>query len=131
MVQLALEMIKIILRVREKIKFKALDMRIGLHTGTLIGGIIGTDIVRYDIYGPDCLIANKMESNGVPGRLNVSEVTKNLLEKTKPGYYRFDKHELVESSTLGIKVQSYLLSELNAPIPPPPPPSAPAEHHWG
>lgn len=39
-------------------------MRIGIHTGTIKGGIVGTDIVRYDIYGEDVGIANKMESNG-------------------------------------------------------------------
>ena len=33
--------------------------------GKVIGGIIGTNIVRYDIYGPDVMIANKMESNGI------------------------------------------------------------------
>ena len=44
-----------------------LDMRIGIHTGKLIGGIIGTKLVRYDIFGSDVLIANKMESNGIAG----------------------------------------------------------------
>ena len=39
-------------------------MRIGIHTGVLIGGIIGTEVVRYDIYGADNMIANDMESNG-------------------------------------------------------------------
>jgi class 3 adenylate cyclase len=39
-------------------------MRIGVHTGKIIGGVIGTDIVRYDIYGKDVVIANKMESTG-------------------------------------------------------------------
>jgi class 3 adenylate cyclase len=39
-------------------------MRIGVHTGKIIGGVVGTDIVRYDIYGEDVTIANKMESNG-------------------------------------------------------------------
>lgn len=39
-------------------------MRIGIHTGDFIGGVIGLEIVRYDIYGKDVLIANKMESNG-------------------------------------------------------------------
>lgn len=42
-------------------------MRIGIHTGDIIGGIIGTDVVRYDIYGKNVLIANKMEQNGVVG----------------------------------------------------------------
>ncbi len=45
--------------VREKFDFDELDMRIGIHTGTVIGGIIGTEIVRYDIYGPDVMITNK------------------------------------------------------------------------
>lgn len=42
-------------------------MRIGIHVGSFIGGVIGTDIVRYDIYGPDPLIANQMEAGGIPG----------------------------------------------------------------
>ena len=42
--------------------------------------MIGTDIVRYDIYGTDVLIANKMESNGEAGKVNVSEATKKILE---------------------------------------------------
>lgn len=46
---------------------KKLDMRIGIHTGKIVAGIIGTKIVRYDIFGSDVLIANKMESNGLPG----------------------------------------------------------------
>ena len=66
-VELGFEMLKIIARVRDKVNFSKLDMRIGIHTGKIIGGVLGTDIVRYDIYGPDVLIANKMESNGEKG----------------------------------------------------------------
>lgn len=62
-------MIDIIKGVREKVHFTTLDMRIGVHTGKIIGGVLGTDIVRYDIYGPDVLIANKMESKGVSGHV--------------------------------------------------------------
>ena len=36
-------------------------MRIGIHTGKIIGGIIGTDVIRYDIFGIDVMIANSME----------------------------------------------------------------------
>lgn len=57
-------------------------MRIGIHTGNIIGGIIGTEIVRYDIYGKDVLIANKMESNGKEGAVMISESTKkNAIKK--------------------------------------------------
>ena len=57
-------MIEIIEKVKVNINFHELNMRIGVHTGKVIGGVIGTDIVRYDIYGEDVLIANKMESKG-------------------------------------------------------------------
>lgn len=73
-------MIPIIRKVRTRINFPELDMRIGIHTGDIIGGIIGTDIVRYDIYGENVLIANKMESNGKSGFVMISEATKRLLE---------------------------------------------------
>lgn len=57
----------------------------------MIGGITGSDIVRYDIYGTDVMIANKMESNGEPGCIMVSEVTKNLLESAYGSLYSFSK----------------------------------------
>lgn len=55
-------------------------MRIGVHTGKVMGGVIGTDIIRYDIFGKDVVIANKMESNGEIGRVLVSQATKQLLQ---------------------------------------------------
>lgn len=58
-------MVKIIQDVRIEIGYDELNMRIGIHTGVLIGGIIGTEVVRYDIYGADNMIANDMESNGL------------------------------------------------------------------
>lgn len=56
---MGLAMVESIQRIREELDFSELDMRIGIHTGTIIGGIIGTEIVRYDIYGPDVMVANK------------------------------------------------------------------------
>jgi len=57
-IRMAFEMIEIIKEVREIVNFPTLNMRIGIHTGTVIGGITGTDIVRYDLYGTDVMIAN-------------------------------------------------------------------------
>ena len=50
-------------------------MRIGLHTGEVIAGCIGTKQFRYDIWGKDCLVANSMESNGIPSGIVVSSST--------------------------------------------------------
>ena len=54
-------------------------MRIGIHTGNIIGGIIGTKLVRYDIFGKDVQIANRIETNGVDGAVCISEKTYKLL----------------------------------------------------
>lgn len=110
-VRLALDMISIIRAVRKEIEFDGLDMRIGLHTGTVIGGIVGTEVVRYDIWGKDCIIANNMESHGEKGNINVSETTKNLLELTLPGYFRFEFREKVILEKISTQINSYLLYE--------------------
>ncbi len=45
--------------------------------------------MRYDVYGQDVLIANKMESNGISGTVSVSAATKNLLETYYPEDYSY------------------------------------------
>ena len=77
--------------------------------GRLIGGIIGTDIVRYDIYGQDVLIANKMESGGLEGNIMVSETTKSLLEKSYPGEFRYELHKEVDVKSLKRKINGYII----------------------
>lgn len=47
-----------------------------MHTGNIMAGITGTNIVRYDIYGKNVGIANSMESEGEAGRIHVSLETK-------------------------------------------------------
>lgn len=77
----------------------------------MIGGIIGTDIVRYDIYGRDVLIANKMESNGLPGCVVVSQTTKDLLEKdNKNQEFSFEKIKEVEVKFLPNPIKAYQVS---------------------
>lgn len=88
-------MVDIIMSVRQKIKFDKLNMRIGIHTGQVTGGIIGTDIVRYDIYGKDVSIANKMESSGVEGRVQVSETTKLMIERAEKHPFNFKFHHVI------------------------------------
>jgi len=53
-VKVGLEMIEIIREVREAStdpNLAGLDMRIGIHTGKIVGGVIGSKVVRYDIFG--------------------------------------------------------------------------------
>lgn len=58
---------------REKARLPALEVRIGLHTGAVIAGLVGKRRFSYDIWGDAVNIAALMEANGVPGRINVSD----------------------------------------------------------
>lgn len=95
MINFAYSMLEIIAKVR--VKHEQLNMRIGLHTGDVIGGVMGTSIVRYDIYGVDVLVANQMESNGIPGSIVISESTRQFLEKAQPKVYKYEKHAEVKA----------------------------------
>lgn len=51
------------------------EIRIGIHTGPVIAGIVGLKKWQYDIWGDTVNIASRMESNSEPGRINLSETT--------------------------------------------------------
>ncbi|CAD8086268.1 unnamed protein product [Paramecium primaurelia] len=110
-IDLAFEMIKIIAQVRKQINFEGLNMRIGVHTGSIFGGVMGTDIVRYDIYGPDVLIANKMESNGVKGYVQVSQQTKKYLEEDYANLFKFEQNVILELKAIGRQIEGYLVKK--------------------
>jgi magnesium-transporting ATPase (P-type)/class 3 adenylate cyclase len=76
LVDVAMEMLKIIKTIKHPKTGEPLRMRIGLHTGDIVGGVIGSKTLRYDVWGTDVLVANKMESEGIPGGLLVSHETR-------------------------------------------------------
>jgi class 3 adenylate cyclase len=52
-----------------------LRLRIGVHSGPVIGGVIGNRKFAFDIWGETVNIASRLESQGIPGRVHVSEAT--------------------------------------------------------
>lgn len=56
------------------------EMRIGIHTGPVVAGIVGLDKFQYDIWGDTVNIAARMESSGEPGKINISGVTYELIK---------------------------------------------------
>lgn len=60
---------------REKMRLPPWELRIGLHTGPVMAGVVGKKKFTYDIWGDAVNIASRMESNGEPGRIALSEST--------------------------------------------------------
>jgi len=56
------------------------ELRIGIHTGPVISGVIGRKKLSFDIWGDTVNIASRMESSGVAGKINVSGITYNLIK---------------------------------------------------
>ena len=89
--------------------FNYINVLFHFFQGSIIGGIIGTDIVRYDIYGKDVVVANKMESNGVEGNIMISEATKIMLEKDKEQGFNFEFLKSVEIKGSDKLINAYLI----------------------
>ena len=53
----------------------AFEMRVGIHTGPVVAGIVGLKKFQYDIWGDTVNIASRMESTGDPGLVNISDTT--------------------------------------------------------
>ncbi|MGF1536738.1 MAG: adenylate/guanylate cyclase domain-containing protein [Elainellaceae cyanobacterium] len=56
------------------------NIRIGIHSGPVMAGIIGRKKFAYDVWGNTVNVASRMESFGVPGRVNVSKATADLVK---------------------------------------------------
>lgn len=105
-------MIKIIKEVRARVKRESgvdVNMRIGVHSGKIISGILGANKWQYDVWSRDVVIANKMEQTGKPGKVHITQETLNLLDGNQ---YDCVPAETINDETLkkyGIK-KSYLIT---------------------
>jgi adenylate cyclase len=65
---------------RDKLRLPSLELRVGIHTGPVIAGVVGSRKFTYDIWGDAVNLAARMEANGELGRINVSESVYNHVQ---------------------------------------------------
>ncbi len=88
----------------EIIKDEHFQIRIGINTGAVVAGVIGTKKFIYDLWGDAVNIASRMESSGKPGRIQVTEATYERLKYL----YQFEPRGLIPVKGRG-KMKTYWL----------------------
>jgi adenylate cyclase len=81
-----------------------LHMRIGMHSGPVVAGVIGSRKFTYDLWGVTVNLASRVQASGLPDRVNVSAGTYEMLKKD----FRLTERGTVECKGVG-QVRTYLL----------------------
>jgi class 3 adenylate cyclase len=75
-----------------------LSMRIGMHTGTVVAGIVGKQKYSYDLWGDVVNTASRLEGSGLPGRIQVTDVVRSRLSEE----FQFESRGPVELKGKGM-----------------------------
>lgn len=104
--EMALEILATVRRIGAELG-ESIEVRVGMHTGPAVAGVIGTHKLSYDVWGDTVNTAARMESQGQPGRIQVTEATRKALE----GRFDFERRGYVDIKSKGEMETFYLLSK--------------------
>ncbi|KAL1005747.1 hypothetical protein UPYG_G00063450 [Umbra pygmaea] len=90
---------------------ETVDMRVGVHTGTVLCGILGIERFKFDVWSNDVNLANLMEQLGMAGKVHLSEATAGFLDDR----YQCEDGRVSERATQGLReklkgIRTYLIS---------------------
>lgn len=93
-------------REKQKQNLPFLEMRVGIHSGPLVAGVVGHHKFSYDVWGDTVNVAARMEQAGEPGSINVSETVYQQVQKD----FSFDYRGELEAKNKG-KMKMYFVEE--------------------
>ena len=82
---------------RQEKSLEPWNIRIGVHVGPIVAGVVGKKKYAYDIWGSTVNIASRMESNGEPGKVNISSATYELIKD----YYECSYRGKISAKNIG------------------------------
>lgn len=86
-------------------------MRAGIASGPVVAAVVGTAVPKYSFFGETVGTANAMESSGKSGRLQVTELTKNLLEHSGVSFHITEAHDGFAHKNCDSGVKTYWVSK--------------------
>ena len=98
-------MLQSITKINKESKLMELGIRIGIHSGPVVAGVIGKNKFAYDLWGSTVNMASRMESTGTKNKIQISEKTYSIVKES----FKFKKRKSVDLKGIGLTDTYYVI----------------------